>query len=315
MNWKRILLVGDASWVSTRAALHKVGQFASTAAAEIEVFDSVFDPALTDEKKVHEALARRRAELEPVAQALRTKCTNTHVSVRWAFPPRDGIIQQVRSFRPDLVVLRSRSHSRLARLLFTYSDYKVIETVRCAILVIKNDRPYKDARVIAAIDPMHTHDKPAALDERILDAGASIAAATNLPLHVYHACASLPPDLPTRHRLREIPAEVYEDIYGGWQRRVEARVRGLAEAARVPERHVHLETGDAAELLPRFIAPESGDLLVMGAVSRSCIKKALIGYTAERVLDATDCDVLIVKPPRAVKPAISVRGAAARVAS
>ena len=41
----------------------------------------------------------------------------------------------------------------------------------------------------------------------------------------------------------------------------------------------------------------SADLLVMGAVSRSWFRKALIGYTAERVLDKTDCDLLIVKLP------------------
>jgi hypothetical protein len=34
----------------------------------------------------------------------------------------------------------------------------------------------------------------------------------------------------------------------------------------------------------------------MGAVSRSYPERALFGYTAERVLDALDCDALIVKP-------------------
>ena len=34
----------------------------------------------------------------------------------------------------------------------------------------------------------------------------------------------------------------------------------------------------------------------MGAVSRSGIKRALIGNTAERVLSELTCDVLVVKP-------------------
>jgi universal stress protein E len=312
VNWKRILLVVDASWVDTRAVLHKVAQFASGPHAEIEVFESVFDPALSDCRKVHEAMERRRAELEPIAQALRTGSTHAHVAVRWAFPPREGILQQVRFFRPDLVILRSKRHSTLARLLFTYSDYKLIETVACPILVIKNDRPYQDARVIAAIDPMHAHDKPAQLDERILDAGASIAAATGLPLHVYHACASLPPELPSLRHLRDIPAGVYEDFCGAWYAKVQARVRQLAATAHVPESRVHVEMGDAAELLSQFIQRDSGDVLVMGAVSRSCIRKALIGYTAERVLDATECDVLIVKPPRAARSATPAERMAGR---
>jgi universal stress protein E len=34
----------------------------------------------------------------------------------------------------------------------------------------------------------------------------------------------------------------------------------------------------------------------MGAVSRSGLKRLLIGNTAERVLDLLTCDILIVKP-------------------
>jgi hypothetical protein len=38
------------------------------------------------------------------------------------------------------------------------------------------------------------------------------------------------------------------------------------------------------------------DLVVMGAVSRSGLKRLFIGNTAERVLNTLPCDVLVVKP-------------------
>jgi universal stress protein E len=41
-------------------------------------------------------------------------------------------------------------------------------------------------------------------------------------------------------------------------------------------------------------------IVVMGAVSRSGLKRVFIGNTAERVLDALACDLLIVKPARFV---------------
>jgi universal stress protein E len=34
----------------------------------------------------------------------------------------------------------------------------------------------------------------------------------------------------------------------------------------------------------------------MGAVSRSGLKRLFIGNTAEQILDALECDVLVVKP-------------------
>ena len=39
------------------------------------------------------------------------------------------------------------------------------------------------------------------------------------------------------------------------------------------------------------------DVVVMGAIARSGLKRLVIGNTAEAVLDALTCDLLIVKPP------------------
>ena len=39
------------------------------------------------------------------------------------------------------------------------------------------------------------------------------------------------------------------------------------------------------------------DIVVMGAVSRSGLKRLFIGNTAEQLLDRLACDLLIVKPP------------------
>lgn len=275
MQCKRILLVVDSPEGLCRGVLHKVAQLAVPFDAEVEVFDSAFDPAVVEYRKVHNAIERRRGDLELTVDALRAQKVRAYATVRWAFPPREAILQQMRDSKPDLLVVRSWKRSRLARALFTYSDYKLIETASCPILLVKNDAPYENARVIAAVDPMHLHDKPAALDERITEIGAAVAGALALPLHVYHALSPVPSD----------------------QARAQARVRLLAKSVHVPNERIHVATGDPAVLLPGLVSGNSADLLVMGAVSRSWVAKALIGYTAERVLDRTDCDLLIVKLP------------------
>ena len=43
-------------------------------------------------------------------------------------------------------------------------------------------------------------------------------------------------------------------------------------------------------------------LLVLGAISRSRVESALIGHTAERLLDDVPCDMLIIKPDGFVDP-------------
>ncbi|MAB41738.1 MAG: hypothetical protein CMK77_05585 [Pseudomonadales bacterium] len=60
--------------------------------------------------------------------------------------------------------------------------------------------------------------------------------------------------------------------------------------------------GDPEEALPGFVEEQKIDLLIMGAVSRSRLESALIGHTAERLIDATPCDLLIIKPDGFVAP-------------
>jgi len=97
--------------------------------------------------------------------------------------------------------------------------------------------------------------------------------------------------------LRDLPEGVREDVHGAYWNGVREPVSALARRHDVREEYVDVLEGDAAELLPRVARSQSAHILVMGAVSRSRIGRALIGHTAERVLDALECDVLIVKPP------------------
>jgi universal stress protein E len=55
-----------------------------------------------------------------------------------------------------------------------------------------------------------------------------------------------------------------------------------------------------SEAVPRKARELRADIAVMGAISRSALKRIVIGNTAERVLGALPCDVLVVKPKRFV---------------
>jgi universal stress protein E len=80
---------------------------------------------------------------------------------------------------------------------------------------------------------------------------------------------------------------------------VRKSIRQLARRFSVPPSAVHIETGNPVTVLPRLARRLRADVVVMGAVSRSGLDRLLIGSTAERVIDALPCDVLIVKPQSA----------------
>jgi universal stress protein E len=59
----------------------------------------------------------------------------------------------------------------------------------------------------------------------------------------------------------------------------------------------HVVPGRPRDAIPETARETGCSILVMGAVSRSGLKRVFIGNTAERVLDSLPCDVLVVKPP------------------
>jgi universal stress protein E len=55
-------------------------------------------------------------------------------------------------------------------------------------------------------------------------------------------------------------------------------------------------SGPPALKIPEVARKMQAALVVMGAISRSRLQRMFIGSTAERVLDALSCDVLVIKP-------------------
>jgi universal stress protein E len=74
----------------------------------------------------------------------------------------------------------------------------------------------------------------------------------------------------------------------------------------------HIVNQPPARAIPLMARSTSAGLVVMGAVSRSALKRVFIGNTAERVLDALPCDVLVLKP-RGTKTRVAAKERGMRV--
>jgi universal stress protein E len=76
----------------------------------------------------------------------------------------------------------------------------------------------------------------------------------------------------------------------------QAAVQELATKHSINATDAHVIEGEIREVLVDAVDKFGADLVVIGAVSRSAIKRLILGSTAERVLDFVPCDLLIVKP-------------------
>jgi universal stress protein E len=256
--------------------------FSTPTASAQEFHDSV----LSAHRQVlarHERLARD-AGIAAIGEAL------------WGSPFHEVVLARVAATQPDLVVKHSVHHNRVERTLFTGSDWHLIRDCPVSLLLVKDPTRLEGVPILVCVDPLNTHDKPAALDHRLLRTAALLAGplgdqvnAVNVfsipaPVTVigdaYIAAAAIPPLEAT---VESATGALHELVTAEGLSAGQARVRVGRPAREILEEARRLDAG----------------IVVMGAVSRGRLDRWLIGSTAESILDRLPCNVWIEKPPRA----------------
>ncbi len=303
------ILVALAPGQSGQTALDKARILARSFGANIELFSCLFDEAMegshfieTDhlraarETRVNAALA----DLEARATPLRDAGLDVTTHAVYEHPRHESLARRAKETGADLLVLGTHEHSWVERCLLGATEWQLIRGCPCPLLLVRDVPWSAPLRVLAAVDPGHRDDEHAVLDGLILSAAVRLAP---LPaeIHVAHcivsaedilaaaAAGSVPPFADI------LPEEITRTVAAERRQRIEA----LAARANLEDLHLHLLEGRATDQLPDLAARIGADLLVLGGVSRSRLAQVFVGGTAERLLDRTPCDLLVMRPPGA----------------
>jgi universal stress protein E len=208
----------------------------------------------------------------------------------WGTPFHEIVLARVAATRPDLLVKHSVHHNRIERTLFTGSDWHLIRDCPVPLLLVKDPARLASTGILVCVDPMHAHDKPAALDHQLLGTAALLAGPLGAEVHALHVFS-----IPT-------PVSVIGDAYiaaaavtptDATVENATAALRELATRHALPPDRARLRVGrPAREILEEASAIEAG-IVIMGAVSRGRLDRWFVGSTAEAVLDRLACNVWI----------------------
>ena len=143
---------------------------------------------------------------------------------------------------------------------------------------------------------MNEHDKPAALDDEILQLSKLLSKQVGGSVHAFHsydpriavATATANAYIPVSLPFDEIELQMHEDH--------QKRFGEITKFHGIDDEHAHLKSGLTHEELAALATEVDADVVVMGAVARNRWKRLFIGATAERTLEHLPCDLLIVKP-------------------
>ena len=276
----------------------RAAEIARTFSAELCLAACVYDPYVAGERfsdspellaARDELVDARHAELDALADQLQTGGVTVSVAVNWAYPVYEGLVELVENLGADLVVAGTFHHSLFERWGLANTDWQLLRHVPCPLLLVRRDEFDGYRRILAAVDPMHTHDADGLLDDRILEAARVFAGPRDSRIDVLHCY------LDSEHLPLVAPGVA--GYYGERSSRDEhARaVEELVARHGLDHSCIAMEPGDARQQIPAAAERNGAGLVVMGAVSRSRMKKLLVGSTAEAVLDGLDCDVLLIR--------------------
>jgi universal stress protein E len=234
--------------------------------------------------------------LETLAAPLRARGVDVATETSVADPLHEALLDRVKRTTAELVVKDTHHHTLAQRTFLTNTDWEIIRGCAVPLLLVKS-RPWATTpKLIAAIDPGHANDKPAALDHCILQQAAAFSKKLQGELHVLHtfvpaavsiAAASVPP----------MVAAISPEQIALEEQAKRKEIAALVSDYGVRSDHIHVEMGGTTFVLPRVAHDLNVDVVALGAISRRGLKRVFIGSTAEDVLEKLPCDALIVKTP------------------
>lgn len=204
----------------------------------------------------------------------------------WHTNVTDTIIRTLMAKGCGLVIKQHLPDNPLKKALLTPDDWKLLRYCPAPVLLAKGSAQWMNGKILAAVDMGDHDDQHQGLHDTIISHAADIASMVHGELHLLsaHPAPMLSSANPI-YQLRETILNIYS----------EKAAHYLSEYG-IDEANTHIDEGPADTLIPRIAGQIGACVTVIGTVARTGISGALIGNTAEVVLDQLSGDVLVVKP-------------------
>jgi nucleotide-binding universal stress UspA family protein len=258
--------------------------------------------AIPDDDRTQQELAdHKRQKLEAIAQPLRDRGFTVTTKVLFGKTSYEIMHEVLRSNHDLVLRLTKGAHSRRAGFFGTTS-MRLLRKCPCAVWLIRATAPPRFSRVLAAVDPAPHDVAQQVMSNTIMELGQSIAEYEGGQFHIVHVWELIGAGADESWF---IPGKLEETL-----RKAKMEVDTALDEFLSPYELSHLS--DRVHLLHDESGPGHAiselakqldiDLIVMGTIARTGIIGALMGNTAEQVLDRTECSVLTIKPNDFISP-------------
>lgn len=294
---KRILAVVDAER-DNQPALSRAYELASktgaTVTAMMVVYDLSYDMTTMlspDEREsMRDAVSKEHAKWLS-AQLKEQGFSKTDIVVEWNNRAYESIIYYALNNQIDLVVKATKKHDDLASVIFTPTDWHLMRKCPRPVLLVKEHDWPEGGEIIAAVNVGSEDDEHAALNDKLTLIANDYASLLKGNVNLVNSYPSTPLNIAIE--VPEFDPDTYHDAVKNHHMK---EMRSHALKYGIPENKCVVKEGLPEKVIPQVARTLDAELVVIGTVGRVGISAALIGNTAEHVIDELNCDVLAIKP-------------------
>ncbi|PWF64161.1 universal stress protein UspE [Shewanella sp. BC20] len=298
-DYQKILVVVDPT-TEHQVALARAVTLASKSNAHVTVFLSIFDfsyemtSILSSQEREamrQGVIDQRLAWIQDLLTAYNHLQLDIDTQVIWHNRPFESIINHAIAGQYDLIVKGTHAHDKLKAVIFTPTDWHLMRKAPVPVLMVKDHDWPEAGKILCAVNVATEDTDHQMLNGKIIEHAKDLAAKFAAEVHLVNGYPGTPVNLAIE--LPDFDAQTYNDTI---RMQHEQRVQYLANAYGIDTLHCHVKEGLPEDVIPELAEQLDAELVILGTVGRTGFSAALIGNTAEHVIDSINCDLLAIKP-------------------
>ncbi|QIZ76590.1 universal stress protein UspE [Ferrimonas lipolytica] len=304
-NYQHILVVIDPS-KEEQGALNRAQLMAQRCNGQLTLFMSIFDfsyemtsmLSAEDRETLRDGIIDQRQRwLEQLAAPLREKGLNVLTKLCWHNRPFESIIQHALTAKCDMIVKSTHVHAKLKSVIFTPTDWSLMRKAPMPVLLVKEHDWSSQGAILVAVNVAAEDEDHRSLNDKLIKRAQSLVQFNDAPIHLVNGYPGTPVNIAIE--LPDFDAHAYNNSL---RTHHEERIYELGAHYQLGKDRCHVLEGMPEDVIPDLAKEMNASIVIIGTIGRSGLSAALIGNTAEHVIDQIDCDLLTEKPASFVSP-------------
>lgn len=298
--FNKILAVIEAD-SQQQKSLDRALLIASKTGASVTAFLTIYDfsyemttmLSVDERETMRQAVVDDRTEwLADIVQPIVSKQSiSIDIKVVWHNRPFESVIYEVIDNTYDLVVKGTHEHDSLKSVIFTPTDWHLLRKLPVPLLLVKDHDWPDDGNILAAIDVGAEDAEHHNLNNKITQLSLSLGDVLNGHASLVNSYPGTPVNIAIE--IPEFDPLSYTESVK--KHHLDAMEKHNSQFE-ISANRIFVEEGLPEDVIPMVASNIDAELVIVGTVGRTGITAALIGNTAEHIIDSLNCDVLAIKP-------------------